>query len=189
MDVETAARERRSIRRYQQTPVPVQTLYDLADVGRLYASVANLQPIGFAVVSQKANTDAVFESLNWAMYLKDFRIEPEHRPPAYLLLLTEGRKDAAFDAGGAAATVMLAAKARGLDTCCLGIARSESLRDHLGLTEPWVPAYAIAVGFGAQKSRAVPFEGTVQYWLDENGDFCVPKKSLNDVLIFADVRP
>lgn len=188
MDVETAERSRRSIRRYLQTPVPKETLYKLSDVGRLYASAGNLQPVGFAIVQKKERRDAVFESLNWAMYLKDFEVEPQFRPPSYLLLLSEGKHAAgfAFDAGGAAANIMLAATACGLSTCCLGIARPEPLRQKLALPEPWQPVYAIAVGYGAHKSTVVPFEGSVEYRQNENGDFRVPKKSLSDVLIFTD---
>ena len=191
MDVEAAERSRRSIRRYLQTPVPEETLHALADVGRLYASAGNLQPVGFAIVQKKAHTDAVFESLNWAMYLKDFVVEPQFRPPSYLLLLSEGKPGAgfAFDAGGAAANVMLAATARGLSTCCLGIARPEPLRQKLALPGSWQPVYAIAVGCGAHQSTVVPFDGSVQYRQDENGDFYVPKKSIHDVLVFTDVQP
>lgn len=122
MDVEVAERKRRSIRLYAKTPVPAQTLYALTDVGRLYASAGNLQPVGFAIVQKEEHRDAVFESVNWAMYLEDFEVGPPFRPPSYLLLLAEGHSTAsfAFDAGGAAANIMLAATAHGLSTCCLG---------------------------------------------------------------------
>lgn len=188
MDVEMAERKRRSIRLYAKTPVPAQTLYALTDVGRLYASAGNLQPVGFAIVQKEEHRDAVFESVNWAMYLEDFEVGPPFRPPSYLLLLAEGHSTAsfAFDAGGAAANIMLAATAHGLSTCCLGIARPEPLRKKLALPEPWRPAYAIAVGYGAHKSTVVPFNGSVKYRQDENSDFYVPKKSLKDVLIFTD---
>lgn len=187
MSVKTAIQNRRSIRRYAQTPVPAETMLELVELGRLYASAGNAQPVGFAVVCQKEHTDSVFESLNWAMYLKEFTIAPDQRPPAYILLLSRSGKEAAFDAGGAAATIMLAAKEQGLDTCCLGIARPEPLRTGLGLEEPWHPVYAIAVGYGAQTSKIVPMKDSVRYWMDEKENLVVPKKELCEVLVYADV--
>ena len=40
----------------------------------------------------------------------------------------------------------------------------------------------IALGYPAQKSKAVPYAGDVKYYEDEAGELCVPKFSLEEVL-------
>lgn len=186
MEVSEAIRSRRSIRLYQDKPVPEDILLELADLARLYPSAANQQPLRCAVVSRQPMVDRVFDCLNWAMFLPEFRIAPEQRPMAYVLLLAN-RKGCQFDAGAAAMAVMLAAQAKGLNSCVLGPARPEQLLEALGLEKDLIPMAAIALGYGAHTSTAVPVNGTLQYSMDENGDFYVPKYSLEETLIFSDL--
>ena len=185
MDVLTAARRRRSIRLFDGRKVPAGTLRTLVDAARLYASGGNRQPLAFAAVTEEKNCAAVFASLNWAMYLKDFQIPEGARPPAYVLLLDGlGSGGCAFDAGAAATTLMLGAQDLGLESCCLQIARPKELQAALGLTKR--PLFAVALGYGAVESSEASFTGSVEYYRDEAGNFHVPKRSLKEVLVFSD---
>ena len=92
-----------------------------------------------------------------------------------------------FDAGSCAATVMLAAESKGIANCCLKITKQKEIREHFDLKE-FVPIYAIALGYAGVGSRAVESEGNLAYYLDENGDFCVPKRSAKEVLIYNDTE-
>lgn len=186
MEVSEAIRSRRSIRLFQNKPVPEEILLELADLARLYPSAANQQPLRCAIVSRQPLLDQVFGCLNWAMFLPDFRIEPDQRPMAYILLLAN-RKGCQFDAGAAAMGVMLAAQARGLNSCVLGPARPEQMLECLNLEEDLTPMAAIALGYGAHTSTAVPVSGTLQYSMDEQGDFYVPKYSVEETVIFSDL--
>ena len=189
MNVSDSILKRRSIRKFKNTPVPREVLEKLVSLGRLYASAANAQPISFAIVSKKENCDAVFENLNWAMFLPDFNIEENQRPAAYVLLLSENEKSAffEFDAGAAATTVMLAAEEEGFSSCCLKIPRQDEIKAALGL-DGYVPVYAIALGEGAIQSSICPREGSQKYRMDPQGNFTVPKFRTEEVLIWSDLN-
>ena len=89
MDVDTAIRQRRTIRRFQNRPVEPALLRELVDLARLHASGGNLQPLRYAVVSKRALLGEVFDCFSWAMYLPDFVISEAQRPQAYILLLSD----------------------------------------------------------------------------------------------------
>lgn len=189
MDVIAAIRGRRSIRRFQNKPVPREALTELADLARLYASGGNMQPMKTAIVSGQENVDKVFACLNWAMYLPGFEIKEDQRPMAYLVLLGDKRirTPYQFDLGAMATSVMLGAAEYGLSSCCLAIARKNPIRELLNLPEELEPEVVIALGYAAQCSREVAFEGSQKYTETENGDICVPKRSLKETLIWSDL--
>lgn len=189
MDVKTAIRGRRSIRRFQSKSVPADALKELADLARLYASGGNMQPMKTAIISQKENVDKVFECLNWAMYLPGFTIGEDQRPMAYLVLIGDKsiRTPYQFDLGAMATSVMLAAMEFGLSSCPLAIARKAPVRQLLDLPENLEPEVVIALGYAAQQSREVAFEGSQKYTETENGDIRVPKRSVEETLLWSDL--
>lgn len=189
MNTFEAIEKRRSIRKFKPISVPNETLRELVRLGRLYSSAMNGQPIRFAIVTKKEDCDFLFEHLNWAMRLHPYPIAKEERPAAYILLLGEEKENPffEFDAGSCAATVMLAAENEGIANCCLKITKQNEIRKHFDLKE-FVPFYAIALGYAGVGSRAVESEGDLAYYLDENGDFCVPKRSVKEVLIYNDTE-
>lgn len=189
MDVKTAIRGRRSIRRFLNKPVPEEALKELADLARLYASGGNMQPMKTAIVAKKDGVDKVFSCLNWAMYLPGFRIEEDQHPMAYLVLIGDKsiRTPYQFDLGAMATSVMLAAMDWGLSSCPLAIARKAPIREMLALPENLEPEVVIALGYAAQESAEVPFEGSQKYMELENGDIRVPKRTLAETLIWSDL--
>lgn len=189
MDICSAIRNRRSIRRFQNKPVPEAALQELADLARLYASGGNMQPMKMAVVSKPSGVDTVFSSLNWAMYLPGFTIREDQRPMAYLVLIGDKsiRTPYQFDLGAMATSVMLAAMEYGLSSCCLAIARKGIIREFLNLPENLEPEVVIALGYADQQSCEVPFTCDQKYMQLENGDMQVPKRSLTETLIYDDL--
>ena len=83
--------------------------------------------------------------------------------------------------------LLLAAREAGLEGCCLGIGEKDAVRQVLGLDEGLIPVCAIALGYGAQKSVEAPYEDSFRYYRDEVGNFHVPKRSLEEVLIYSDL--
>ena len=108
---------------------------------------------------------------------------------AYILLLGRENENAffEFDAGSCAATVMLAAETEGIANCCLKITKHEQIRTHFSFGE-YLPYYAIAMGFAGVGSEAVESTGDLAYYLNENGDFRVPKRSVVEVLVYNDIE-
>jgi len=189
MKVSDAIEARRSIRKFQGEGIPSEALIELVRLARLYASAINAQPIHFAIVQEEKNKEIVFSALNWAMRLKDFSVSPEERPAAYILLISRGTPSPffEFDSGAAATTLMLAAQEMELESCVLKIARPAIIEKNL-LPMDARAVYAIALGKGKIKSEIVDQKEDPGYYLTENGDFRVPKKTTEQVLIFNDCK-
>lgn len=189
VDTRKAILQRRSIRKFQQTPVSHDILTDLVDMARMHASGNNLQPVRYAIISQEPMRNRIFPLLRWAGYLPDFKIAPDEQPAAYLILLkdTRIRKECGFDIGAAATTIMLMAETYGLGTCCIGSFAPGPLTELLGLEPELKPELVIALGYPAQKSRAVPCrDGNIRYSEAADGSLEVPKRTLDEVLVYAD---
>ena len=177
---------RRSIRKFRPEPIPATCLQEILEVARLYPSGGNLQPIRFALVTDKPLTDAIFADLRWAMYLPDYAIAENHRPTAYLVLLRDEtiRKKCDYDVGAASTMVMLAAVEKGLASCPIGNFNASNLISLLKLPEHLQPELVIAMGYPAQESIVVPMEDTIRYTQDASGNFLVPKWNATDILVF-----
>ena len=80
---------------------------------------------------------------------------------------------------------MLAAEEMGLASCCLKIARPELIEKAFDL-KGHKPVYAIALGFGAVCSKVVEQKDSHRYYIDENGNFSVPKRSTEEVILWSD---
>ena len=63
---------------------------------------------------------------------------------------------------------------------------ADRLRTLLQLSEQLSPELVLALGYPAQESHVVPMADTVRYSQAENGDFLVPKRSTDDVLVFCE---
>lgn len=181
---------RRSIRKFRPEPIPYNCLKRIVEVSRLYPTGGNQQPVRFAVVTKPALTDALFSDLRWAMYLPDFTIAPNERPTAYIILLrdTQVLKKCDYDIGAASTMVMLAAADQGLGSCPIGNFTAAKVSSLLDLPETLYPELVIALGYPAHESRVIPMGDTIRYTRDEKGDFLVPKRSTEEVLVFTDTQ-
>lgn len=188
MDVKTAILNRRSIRKFQQRPIDDNTLVQLVDLARFHATGGNVQPLSYAIVSKDPMKGKVFDLLAWAAYLPDYTCTKDFRPAAYIVLLRDETKTKAcmYDLGAASTTIMLAAEELGIASCALAAFDPKKLKPVLSLDDKWQPDLVIALGYAAHESKAVPFDGSIKYYQDEHGNFCVPKKSLADVLLYTD---
>ena len=184
MDTRTAMVLRRSIRKFRQDPIAPDCLRGIVEVSRLYPSGGNLQPLKFAIVTEAEKRDALFADLKWAMYLPGYAIGADERPTAYVVFLRDEAisKACVYDLGAASAILMLAATEQGIATCAIGNFSREKTVSLLSLPENLKPELVLAMGYPAQESFPVPMEDTFRYSRDENGNFLVPKRSLEEVI-------
>ena len=188
MTVYDAIKSRRTIRKFTQEAVSEDILLKLADCGRLAAFGANMQPLKFGIVTDKKMLDAIFPLTKWAGYLSNGTPTEDERPTAYIAVIGDSniRKNGMFetDAGAAVTNMMLAAQEEGLATCWLGAIDREKLKEVFGLSDNLSVVYLLAVGYPLQKSHTVEMKNDdVKYYLDENNEICVPKRSLDDVVM------
>ncbi len=188
MNLLDAIHNRRSIRKFQQTPISKETLTALVDCARLAPYPANVQPLKFAIIDTPAHLEQIFACTKWAGYLENGTPSPSERPTAYLVILGDRSikkgGDLQVETGAAGAAITLAAMEYGLGSCWLGALNRERIAEILHLPDSIVVLDVIALGYPAQESQAVPMRDgdSIRYYLDENGVLQVPKRNLADVL-------
>ena len=186
MTVKEAIYKRRTIRNFTQEPVPREALADIIDCGRVAAFGGNMQPLKFAVIDDRRTCEELFPLIKWAAYLSDGAPREGERPLSYIAILGDKSiKNGNFetDAGAAVTNMMLAAEEAGLATCWLGAIQRPQIKELLRLEDKYDVLYLLAVGYPAQKSVMCSFDGSVKYFIDENGTVNVPKRSLEEVIV------
>ena len=191
MDIMELLAGRRTYRRFLQKPVPAGVVADMVEAVRLSSCGANRQAIRLVVVQSPAMVAKVQPLVKWAAYLPPEQgvPKPGEQPVLFVAVVQDasipGDKDT--DAGIALANLTLAAWARGVGSCIMGAIDRPRLTELLGLSENEKLHSMVALGYPAHASRVVPLtEATgVKYYLDENRDYCVPKRAAGDIARFV----
>ncbi len=182
-------RKNRSCRRFDQNHLlGLETLRELVDLGRLSASVANLQPLKYVLACDPRKNAAIFSCLAWAAYLKDWPGPEEgERPAAYIVILMDENisMDAGCDHGIAAQSILLGARAKGLGGCMIGSINRQALREVLAIPPPYKILLVIAIGKPKEQVvlETVGADGNIRYWRDREGAHHVPKRRLEDIIL------
>lgn len=177
-------KRRRTVRKFKNTPADEKLLLEIIDCARLAPYPANVQPLKFSIVTDKA--DDLFKYTKWAGYLENGVPADGERPPAYIVTLGDKsiKSNGDFYTEGAiAGTAMsIAAEALSLGTCWLGAIDRDGIKKELSLPENLEVVYLLAVGVPAQKSKAVEITDGIKYYMDEKNELCVPKRSMKEIL-------
>ena len=185
MTVSEAVKQRRTVRAFENRPVDREVLLSICDDARLYACSANLQPIRLKIVCEKAESDALFPLIRLAGYIPGYALEEKEQPPAYILVATEDTnpKNWQFEAGAVCTCIMLLAKEKGLETCCIGNFDKAQTATLLNIdTSRYSLLYLIAIGPSKQKNDICPVTNGIKYTY-ETGTFTVPKYDLSEILL------
>ncbi len=178
----------RSVRRfYEETRLPAASLRAWVDLARQCASARNAQPLKYVVCASRQLNARLFPLLAWAGYLKDWGGPTEgERPAAYLVVLADTRisRSCDTDAGIAAQTILLAASEAGWGGCIIGSVQKEAMTRLLTLAEHLEILFVIALGKPKEQVmlEALPPEGDVRYWRDDQQIHHVPKRGLEEVI-------
>ena len=191
MDIMELLADRRTYRRFLQKPVPAGVVADMVEAVRLSSCGANRQAIRLVVVQSPAMVAKVQPLVKWAAYLPPEQgvPKPGEQPVLFVAVIQDasipGDKDT--DAGIALANLTLAAWAKGVGSCIMGAIDRPRLAELLGLSENEKLHSMVALGYPAHASRVVPLtEATgVKYYLDENRDYCVPKRAAAGIARFV----
>jgi nitroreductase len=173
--------ERRSIRKYKDTPVSMDDLELIAKCGEYAATGMGRQPWHFTIVTSRDYMDRVTEANRQIMLAS-----PDEMPrkmaaspdfdgwrgaPVAIVVSGEGGEASACDCANATENMAIAAQSLGLGSCYLGSFKIAmvtpeyaSLKDELGLPEGYEPLYALAIGYADEAPEAHPRkEGSVSY--------------------------
>jgi nitroreductase len=176
---------RRSVRKFLQTPVSMDTLMHMVNAARLAPSAANQQPCEFIVVMESGMVDAMFPYLKWADAISPFGIPGElERPTAYILVLIDlhkKKKGGEVDAAAAIENMLLTAAEEGMGTCWLGSFSHKKIKGQFRIPHHMKLQAVVAVGFPAERPLTVEMHSSMKYWKDEHGVLHVPKRKLEDI--------
>ena len=187
MSIMQSLETRRTYRRCAQKPVPQDVVNDIVEALRLSSSGANRQALRLVVVQSPEMVAKVQPLVKWAAYLPPEQGTPkaDEQPTLYVAVLqdTSVSGDLSTDTGIALANMTLAAWDKGVGSCIMGAINKPVLTELLGIEAPLKLAYMVAFGYPAHTARVVPMteETGIKYYLDENRDYCVPKRSAEDI--------
>lgn len=188
MNIYELIKKRRTIRKFQQNPIPTETLIKLTDAARVAPSAANIQPLKYIIINSEEMTSKIFPLVKWAGYLApDYNPKDDERPTAYIAVFADlSLRKAGFeaDSGAAVENVILAALEEGIGACWMGAIDHEKITTLLMPGDDLKLLYIIALGYPAETPvEASVDEENIKYYLDETGTLNVPKRSLDEVLI------
>lgn len=181
-------RGRRTYRRFEQRPVAPEILTEAVDAARTASCGANRQTVRYIIVESADAVAAVQPLVHWAAYLppEQGAPKPDELPTAFIAILQDDNLPGAsdVDVGLALGSLTAAAWAHGVGSCIMGAINRPALTELLALPEGVRLCYMVALGYPTHKSHLVSMQdGDVEYYLDDNRDFCVPKRGMEEVLL------
>lgn len=179
---------RRTYRRFEQREVAREIIDEILVAARLASSAANRQPLKYVVVSKPADVAEVFSHTRWAGYLPPELGQPkdEEKPVLFIAVVQDETisKSSDTDAGLAIANMTLAAWNNGVGSCIIGACNKPVLSEMFGLSESEKLHTVVAFGYPTHTSRIEDTKSAddIKYYMDEAGDYVVPKRNLEDVV-------
>lgn len=178
----------RTYRRFDQAkPVPENVLENIMEAARLANSASNRQQLRFLVVKSPEMVEKLFTFTHWAAILPKELGQPKdgEHPVLFIVPTYEASEKAKWtdvDIGIAETRMTIAAAAEGVGSCILANIERNPIRDVLGLPASIEIATIVAFGYPTHESHIVSMkDGDVKYYLDEKKDYCVPKRSREDL--------
>ncbi len=178
---------RRTIRKFKQQEVPREVLKKCVDAARLSPSGLNAQPLKYVIVDDKRLLPQVFCTLKWAASIPSYKHAPDEVPAAYIVILldTKIREHPGNDTGIAAMSISMVAYDAGVASCILGSVERPNLKQILQIPDHQQILLVVALGYPLEKSIAIELKGEdTKYWLDYRGILNVPKRKLDDIVIW-----
>lgn len=156
MDAEDVILTRRSIRKYTKKSIPDELIKELLDAGVSAPSAGNQQPWQFIVIDDRKVLDETSQVLPNGKLLKD-------ADKAILICgdLSQEKHEGYWmlDCSAATQNMLLAAHAKGLGACWLGVypreERVENLKKLFKTPEHIIPFSVISLGYPDEKSSKV----------------------------------
>ena len=178
---------RRTYRRFAQKAVPQDVVEDIIEAVRLSSCGANRQAVRLVVVNKPEDVASVQPLVKWAAYLPPEQGTPkaDELPTLYVAVVQDTAipGDLNTDTGIALANMTLAAWDKGVGSCIMGAINKPALTELLHIEEPEQLAFMVAFGYPTHEARIVPLTGEtgVKYYLDGQKDYCVPKRSAEEI--------
>lgn len=180
----------RTYRRFTQEEVPQELLAMMVETARISSSALNKQLLRYAVVRAPELVAAMQPLVRWAAILPREIGTPKEgeQPTAFVVISSEGQETpyTNIDLGIAARTMTLTACEGGVGSCIIASADLKNIKELLELPETWNPRLVIALGYPDHASTItdVPPSGDLSYYVNEDRDYFVPKRSQDEITVW-----
>jgi len=187
MDFEEIIYKRRTIRRFKQEPITLETLKKLIDFARFAPMAKNVQALEFIIVHSSEIKEKLFPLVNWASSLPANQRTPEkgREPTAYIIVLvnTNIKKTYVdFDVGVAVENILIGAASYGIGSCWMGSIKIEKIRKLFQIPEFYIIKHVISLGYPDEDPVIESYKDSFKYWKDNTGKIHVPKRALDDII-------
>lgn len=145
MDAIECLKTRRSVRAYEDKPVPKEVLEDIVDCGRLAASAINIQPWVFVVVTDAGMKQRLADTTDHGRFIA--------QAGACIAVFCQEGKYYLEDGSAATQNILNAARAHGLGSCWVAGDKkpyASEIGRTLGLPEDHKLVSLISIGYPAQ---------------------------------------
>ena len=188
MNLKELCRGCRTYRRFEQKPVPKEVLADMLENVRVASCGANAQKLEYLVVRSADLVRKMQPLVKWAAYLprEIGSPRPGEEPTAFIVIVKKAGAGAFIDvdAGIAANTLAMTAWEQGVGSCIMAAIDRPAIAGLLKVPEEDTVFLALALGYPAHRSVIVPVkeDGSIRYYVDEDRDYYVPKKKMQDIV-------
>ena len=186
MDVYEAVTKRRSIRCFQDLPVPYEALEKCVDAGRLAPSGRNRQLWEYVIVDDENLLSQVIDGI----MLGAGGATSRHEPRAYIIILINStlefelgaaKRVVNYDVGFTAENMILVALEQGLGACPIATFAEAKLKQVLHIPDKYEVALVLALGYPDEAPVMDVTTGSVEYWTDSHSIRHIPKRKLADI--------
>lgn len=190
MNLQNLLEWRRSYRKFDETRLISKNDIDEILNSIKFASCANnRQYLRFISVENKDKVLEIFDNTKWAASLKNNMGRPKEgeRPVYFIAILSDDDKKLRFngiDEGLVISNLTLAAAEKGIGSCIIGSVNDKKMREILNYEDNYSCEVVIAFGYPKVKStiKEIDLEEDQSYYLDEDGNYLVPKYKINDIV-------
>lgn len=190
MNLENLLEWRRSYRKFDESRLISKNDIDEILNSIKFASCANnRQYLRFISVENKDKVLEIFDNTKWAASLPNNIGRPKEgeRPVYFIAILSDEDKKLRFngiDEGLVISNLTLTAAEKGIGSCIIGSVNDKKMREILNYDNNYSCEVVIAFGYPKVKStiKKINLEEDQSYYLDEDGNYLVPKYKINDIV-------
>lgn len=190
MNLENLLEWRRSYRKFDESRLISKNDIDEILNSIKFASCANnRQYLRFISVENKNKVLEIFDNTKWAASLPNNIGRPKEgeRPVYFIAILSDEDKKLRFngiDEGLVISNLTLTAAEKGIGSCIIGSVNDKKMREILNYDNNYSCEVVIAFGYPKVKStiKKINLEEDQSYYLDEDGNYLVPKYKINDIV-------
>ncbi len=142
-------KNRRSIRKYQDKPVPKEVLQELLDCARLAPTAANGQQWLIGCVTDKAKLQPIAEATLWGKFIKN-------APACFAVFCKADNQFSSDDGCSAAMNIIYGATSKGLGSCWVwgdGAPYGDAVRDILHVPKDYRLVALVPLGYPAESPK------------------------------------